>query len=93
MAKPDLTQKQYVALKGCKCPNCGSEQCEQAAYLYTFDTTLLEDSLQGLSRQAINVSGVSISQTIRPKGSMLCAEAYNYVKYLLINQCMRLQRA
>jgi hypothetical protein len=39
MAKPDLTQKQYVALKGCKCPNCGSEQCEQAAYLYTFDTT------------------------------------------------------
>jgi hypothetical protein len=68
-------------------------QCEQAAYLYTFDTTLLEDSLQGLSRQAINVSGVSISQTIRPKGSMLCAEAYNYVKYLLINQCMRLQRA
>ena len=59
-------------------------QCEQAAYLYTFDTTIIEDSLQGLSSQAVNVSGVSISQRYRANGSMLCAEARNYVKPYVI---------
>lgn len=68
-------------------------QCEQAAYLYSFDTTIIEDGLQGLSRQAINVSGVAISQTIRTKGSLICAAAYDMVKPYIINQNMRLQRA
>lgn len=68
-------------------------QCEQAAYLYSFDTTVIEDGLQGLDRQAINVGGVSISQHIRTKGSMICASAYNMVKPFIINQNMRLQRA
>ena len=68
-------------------------QCEQAAYLLSFDTTIIEDGLQGLSRQAINVSGVAISQTIRTKGSLICAAAYDMCKPYIINQNMRLQRA
>lgn len=68
-------------------------QCEQAAYQFTFDTSTLETSLQGIDREAINVGGVSISQHIRPKGSMLSAAAYNFCKPFIINQNMRLQRA
>lgn len=68
-------------------------QCEQAAYEFTFDTSILETSLQGVDRDAVNVGGVSLSQHIRAKGSMICAAAYNMCKPYIINQNMRLQRA
>jgi hypothetical protein len=74
-------------------PEILGAQCEQAAYEFSFDPTILEDSLQGLDRQAISVAGVSISQHIRPKGSMICAAAYNMCKPYVINQNCRLQRA
>jgi hypothetical protein len=74
-------------------PEILAAQCEQAAYEFTFDTSILETSLQGVDRDAVNVGGVSISQHIRAKGSMICAAAYNMCKPYVINQNMRLQRA
>jgi hypothetical protein len=74
-------------------PEILAAQCEQAAYEFSFDTSILETSLQGVDREAINVGGVQISQHMRAKGSMICAAAYNMCKPYIINQNMRLQRA
>lgn len=74
-------------------PEIQAAQCEQAAYEFSFDTSILENSLQGVDRDAINVGGVSLSQHIRAKGSMICAASYNMCKPYLINQMVRLQRA
>jgi len=68
-------------------------QCEQAAWLYSFDNTVLADGIQGLVRQAINVGGVALSQAIRSKGSMMSPDAYDMCKPYLIQQVMRVQRA
>jgi hypothetical protein len=59
-------------------------QAEQAAYEYSLDTSVLEDALQGLAKQAINVGGVALSQTLRTKGTMMSAIAYNLCKPYLI---------
>jgi hypothetical protein len=68
-------------------------QCEQAAYLFSFDPSIIENSLQGLASEAINVSGVALSQKYRAKGSIISAYAYDLCKPYIINQHMRLQRA
>jgi hypothetical protein len=74
-------------------PEIQAAQCEQAAYEFSFDTSVLETSLQGVDREAVNVGGVSVSQHIRPKGTMVSPIAYNMAKPFIINQTMRLQRA
>ncbi len=68
-------------------------QCEQAGYLLSFDNTIIANSLQGVTIDSINVSGVQLSQHLRPNGSMMCPLAYQMVKPFLIKQNMRLQRA
>lgn len=68
-------------------------QCEQAAYEFTFDTSTLEDSLQGVDRSAINVGGVSLSQHVKFKGSMISPIALNMLKPYIFKSTLRLQRA
>jgi hypothetical protein len=74
-------------------PEIVAAQCEQAAYEYGLDTSTLSDSLLGIDRSAINVGGVSLSQHVRSKGTMVGPVAYNMCKPYLINQIARLQRA
>lgn len=68
-------------------------QAEQCAYELTFDPSILETSLQGVTHDSVNVNGIAISQRITPKGTMLSSTAYSLCKPYLINQIMRLQRA
>lgn len=68
-------------------------QAEQCGYELTFDPSILETSLQGVSHDSVGVKGISISQRINPGGSKICAAAYNLVKPYLINKVARLQRA
>ena len=68
-------------------------QAEQCAYELTFDPSILETALQGVTHDSVNVSGIAISQRINPKGSMISPTAFNMCKPYLIQQIMRLQRA
>ena len=68
-------------------------QAEQCAYELTFDPSILETSIQGVTHDSVGVSGISVAQRINPKGSMISPTAYNMAKPFLINQIMRLQRA
>jgi hypothetical protein len=68
-------------------------QAEQAAYELSFDPSILQTSLQGVTHDSVNVSGIAISQRISPKGSMVSPIALNMLKPYLINQISRLQRA
>lgn len=74
-------------------PEIMAAQCEQAAYEFTFDTSILETRLQGVEREAVSVGGVSISQHLKGKGTIVCAVAYNMAKPYLMSSTTRLQRA
>lgn len=74
-------------------PEILGAQCEQAAYLFTFDPSILETRLQGVERDAIAVGGVSLSQHIKAKGTMLCAAAFDMCKPYLVTGSTRLQRS
>lgn len=74
-------------------PEVQGAQCEQAAYEFSFDASVLSTSLQGVERDAVNVDGISVSQHIRPKGTMISPVALNMCKPFLINSTMRLFRA
>lgn len=68
-------------------------QCEQTIYIINFDQTILANRLQGISHDALNVGGVSISQKLEARGTMLSPVAYNFCKPYLLRRTMRIQRA
>jgi hypothetical protein len=69
-------------------------QCEQAGYLMNFDSSLIANRLQGVSRESVNIGGgIAISQKLEANGSMISPVAYQYAKPYLIKSNMRLQRS
>lgn len=68
-------------------------QCEQAVYLLSFDSSVLATRLQGVSHDALNVGGVSISQRLEANGSMMSPVALQFCKPYLIKNFMRLFRS
>lgn len=77
-------------------PTILQAQCEQAAYELTFDPSILENVLQGITKDYVSVGNVTVSQTFAAgsgKGTRLSSIAYSLCKPFLINQVIRLQRA
>lgn len=69
-------------------------QCEQAIYLCAFDDSTLATSLQGVTSDVVQVSGLTVSQKITPGGTAMSPIAMQFLNpYLLRTTGTRLQRA